>query len=308
MNLRFIEAFWWVVQLDSMTLAARRLSLTQSAVSSRIAALEDELGARLFERNDRRLILTASGRRLLVHAERLLDAQRALRADLGLDGTGAPQLRIGANESVLHTWLMPFVDTLRASLPDTKLELSIETTPALAEHLRHGTLDLCFLTTEVRADGVRNRLLPPLELIFVRSAAAGERGPRRTRLARLCESPLWTYQRGSQPNQALLDLLRDADITPARLNFTSSVSAMLHLVHQGRGVATLPRELVRDALARGSLVELRCEHALAPLPVVAAWRPDPASDAIDRAVSLADAQARVFTGTRGRHPRKNRSA
>ena len=63
MNLRFVEAFYWVATLKSVTRAAEKLHLTQSAMSSRIAALEQELGAVLLDRRDKQLSLTVAGLR-----------------------------------------------------------------------------------------------------------------------------------------------------------------------------------------------------------------------------------------------------
>lgn len=105
MNLRLLEAFYWTATLDSATRAAERLSLSQAAVSARLLALEAQLRVKLFDRSDRRLRLTAAGRRLLPHALQMLEAQCALRLELGLAERTAPVLRIGAIESVLHTWL-----------------------------------------------------------------------------------------------------------------------------------------------------------------------------------------------------------
>ena len=76
MNLRFVEAFYWVVTLRSMTRAAEKLHLTQSAMSSRVASLEEELGTLLLDRRDRQFRVTGAGARLFVHAEKLLALQR----------------------------------------------------------------------------------------------------------------------------------------------------------------------------------------------------------------------------------------
>ena len=69
MNLRFVEAFYWAVTLKSVTRAAEKLHVTQSAMSSRIAALEDELGVLLLDRRDKQFRLTIAGTRFHRHAE-----------------------------------------------------------------------------------------------------------------------------------------------------------------------------------------------------------------------------------------------
>ena len=83
MNLRFVEAYHWAVALKSVTRAAEKLHVTQSALSSRIAALEEELDVLLLDRRDKQFRLTAAGVRFARHAERLLNLQREIRAELG---------------------------------------------------------------------------------------------------------------------------------------------------------------------------------------------------------------------------------
>ena len=63
MNLRFVEAFYWVVSLKSVSRAAEKLHITQSAMSSRIAALEEELCVLLLDRRDKQFRLTVAGLR-----------------------------------------------------------------------------------------------------------------------------------------------------------------------------------------------------------------------------------------------------
>ena len=64
MNTRFVEAFLWAARLGSFRAASDRLHITQAAVSNRVASLEEDIGARLFERDARELRLTPVGVRL----------------------------------------------------------------------------------------------------------------------------------------------------------------------------------------------------------------------------------------------------
>lgn len=163
MNLRFVEAFYWAASLKSVTRASERLFLTQSAVSSRIAALEDELGVLLLDRRDKQFRLTVAGLRFLTHAQRLLELQREVKTEMG---SGAPQpmtLRLGAIESVLHSWLIPMVERLRESQPRLELELTVETTPVLIDQIGRGSLDLVFAAAPAALGGLRSRALPPME-------------------------------------------------------------------------------------------------------------------------------------------------
>ena len=82
MNLRFVEAFYWVVTLQSVTRAAEKLHLTQSAMSSRIASLEEELGTLLLDRRDKQFRLTVAGAALLRPRR---EAARTAARDQGRD-------------------------------------------------------------------------------------------------------------------------------------------------------------------------------------------------------------------------------
>lgn len=288
MNLRFVEAFYWVATLKSVSRAAEKLFLTQSAMSARVAALEDELGVLLLDRRDRRFRLTVAGERFVSYAHKLMELQREIKSEMG-DGVGAAarpvSLRLGAIESVLHSWLIPWIEKLRQEQPALSLELTVETTPVLVDQMRRGALDLAFAALPAGADGVRARALRPMEMVFVGNAQVHRK--RRYALAELAAGELLTFQRGSQPHVALLDLLRAAGVDARRVHTISSVSAMLQLVDGGFGVATLPRAAVGRLAASPRLRRLACEAALAPLPIHLSWRPDPASGNVDAVVRSA---------------------
>lgn len=292
MNLRFLEAFHWVASLGSVTRAAEKLSITQAAVSSRIIALEAELGVALFDRRDRRLHLTADGQRLVVHALRLLDLQRDIRRDLGVDDQGPPVLRIGAIESIAHTWLVALLSRLREQYPQTRLELTVETSQLLDEHLRRGLLDLAILATAVNGDSLRHSALPSLPMVFAARRPAGARtGRMRRRLADLAHEQILTFQRGSQPHSAVIDLFRTQGAAAPHLHNVSSVSAMLRLVERGFGVATLPRAVVEPLVRSGAVSIVATEAELAALPLFVAWRPDPSTVTLERVIGEVHAMA-----------------
>lgn len=275
MNLRFVEAFYWVATLKSVSRAAEKLFITQSAMSSRIAALEDELGVQLLDRRDKQVRLTAAGSRFLVMAERLLTLQREIRDEMGRSAESAFSLRIGAIESVLHSWLIDWVREMRAARPGLELELTVETTPVLVEQMRRGRLDLVLAALPASGEGLRQQALPPMPMCFV--GHAGLHRKRRYTLDDLAALELLTFQRGSQPHVALIDLMRQAGHSRPRVHAISSVSAMAGLVEGGLGVATLPLAVVRRLAERQALRVLPAEAGMPPLPIFLSYRDDPGS-------------------------------
>ena len=279
MNLRFVEAFYWVATLQSVTRAAEKLFLTQSAMSSRIAALEEELGVLLLDRRDRQFRLTVAGMRFSTYAQKLLEMQREIKAEMGAAQDQAMPLRLGAIESVLHSWLIPMVERLRTAYPGLEFQLSVETTPVLIDQARRGTLDLIFAAQPAAGSDLRTRALPSMDMVFVGNADLHRKLVYRP--ADILGMDLLTFQRGSQPHVALLDMFRQAGLEPRRVHTMSSISAMTELAADGFGIATLPRSAARKLQAHRALRLLRLDPPLQPLPVYASFRSDPSSRVIE---------------------------
>lgn len=302
MNLRFVEAFYWVATLKSISRAAEKLYLTQSAMSSRIATLEDELGILLLDRRDKQFKLTGAGARFLQYAEKLLALQREVKAEMGSGQTMAVSMRIGAIESVLHSWLIPWLEKLRADYPGLELELTVETTPILIEQMQRGTLDLAFAVLPASAEGVRNHALPSMEMVFVGHPDLQKK--KNYRLDELAGMELLTFQKGSQPHVTLLDLFRTHRMEPKKVHAISSISAMVQLVQGGFGVALLPRAAVERLTGFARLKPLTCDAKLQSLPIHASYRTDPSSKTVETVVQSAVA----FAGNRKNAPKGRQKA
>ena len=300
MNLRFVEAFYWVASLKSISRAAEKLFLTQSAMSSRISTLEEELGVLLLDRGDKQFRLTAAGARFLVYADKLLALQREVKAEMGSDKPLAVSMRIGAIESVLHSWLIPWLEKLRADHPGLELELTVETTPILIDLVQRGTLDVVFAVLPAAGTGVRNHTLPPMDMVFVGNPLLHKK--RNYKLAELADMELLTFQKGSQPHVTLLDMYRQQRLEPKKVHAISSISAMVQLVQGGFGVALLPRAAVARLQGFAKLKPLTVDAKVQALPIHASYRIDPTADSVQMVVE----SALAFTGSTKTAPEKAR--
>jgi DNA-binding transcriptional LysR family regulator len=164
MNLRFVEAFAWSVSLKSITRAAQMMNITQSAMSSRIAALEQELGVVLLDRRDKQFRLTLMGERFHALAVEMLALQRRVRDEMGEGSSSSITLRIRAIESVVHGWLTEWLKTLQDAHPHFQLELTVESSPVLVEQVSRGAQDLIFTALPATDSGVRTRFLPSMPM------------------------------------------------------------------------------------------------------------------------------------------------
>ena len=292
MNTRFVEAFIWVTRLGSFRAAGEQLCLTQAAISHRIAALEQELGGRVFERQPRGLKLTSLGRRLLPYGERLLELETEIM-QLERPGTSLLGLvRIGVIESVAHTWLVRFLQRLQSSYPGIEVQLSSETTETLRHSLRAADIDIALQSDMEMGQGIVSQPCLPLAMGWV--GPPGKTRPEEACLNRLLRMPVITMSRGSQPHLALKELYRQARLPPGKVHCVSSIAALARLVQADFGYALLPLAPVRDKIERGDLRWIPCAQPLPSQHLVVSHLERDASEAIRLVAELACRESDSF--------------
>lgn len=140
MDFASLEVFRAVAEARSVTRAAVALERAPSNVTTRVRALEEELGATLFLRDGKRMTLTAEGEIFLTYARRLLALEAEARGALR-PGEPKGRLRLGAMESTAAARLPGPLARFHAAYPDVELELTTGTSGALLEKVRDHALD-----------------------------------------------------------------------------------------------------------------------------------------------------------------------
>lgn len=267
MNTRFLETLVWLARLGSFRETARQLHSTQAAVSQRIATLEEELGAVLIDRSARALRLTPVGERVLKQAERVLALERELRLVAKPDAPPAGRVRVGAIESVVHTWLTAQIRALARRFPAIEPDLTVDTARNLREQFRQHRLDVLIQNDPVEeAAGNEELSVTALCRFPVRWIGRPDLLPRRTlHMDDLMSVPLLTFSRTSSPHAQLRALFIGSEREP-RISSFPSVAAILRLAMEGFGLAAIPPLFVRPELERRDLVQYR-GPALPPLAI-----------------------------------------
>lgn len=147
MDIAALDTFVAVASSASFSDAAQQLHLTQPAISKRIAALENELNTRLFDRIGRQITLTESGRALLPRAQRILeeleDSRRALS---NLSGSVAGRLTIATSHHIGLHRLPPVLRSFMARYPAVDLDLQFRASEVICDDVAHGKLELGIVT------------------------------------------------------------------------------------------------------------------------------------------------------------------
>ncbi|MPS94920.1 LysR family transcriptional regulator [Comamonas sp.] len=298
MNLRFLETFVLLAELRNFRMTAERLFTTQAAVSSRIATLEQDFGVRLFDRGVREVTLTADGAKALVHAERMLRLMREMREDMLDKQAYAGVIRIGAIESIVHSWFPDFLALLQQRYPRLQVEIACDTTIHLSEQLHKGQLDISLQAKSVSSGTIANLSLGEFAMAWVGSPKLGI-GDETLSLAELAAFPIMSFARGSEPYAVIERLFSAEGSASLHMNCIASVATMIRVVCDGLGVAAVPPAIIQRELAEQRLRLLRVDREFPSLPLVACWRNDHQNPLAETVVRAAEEVATAFALNHG---------
>jgi DNA-binding transcriptional LysR family regulator len=264
MDIPRLEAFLEVARLGSMRAASRSLHLGQPALSARIATLEVELDARVFERTKRGVRLTSAGRALLPHAERALEAVAAGRSAVSQVEQGDEgELVIAAAPAISASLVPELVARFRRYHPGVHLHVHTGSAERIAESVVFGTAQLGLIRESADPREARIRATPLYveELLLTARPDHPFVAQSPIPLARLADATLILHDRTSDDYQLTQSLLREAGVPPYGVIEVDSVDTARRLVARGLGVAWLPSTTAVPEFEAGRLTSVELVDA-----------------------------------------------
>lgn len=281
-----LETFVWVVTLGSFRGAAHKLNTTQPAISQRIAQLEEEMGVKLLQRDNRSVLPTPSGRQMMLYAERLIGLRAEMLAAVRDRTAMRGVLRLGVSETIVHTWLSQLIKDVNIAYPHLSLEIEVDITPNLRARLLAQEIDLAFLLGPITAPTVRNRVLCEYPNAFVASLALSLGGKVMT-AHDLAQYPIITFPRKTQPYELIRSLFNRSDLPSVRLHASASLATVIHMAIEGIGIAVIPTAIVENEIAEGRLEMLTTEISIPSLTFSASWLASPDALAVELVAQIA---------------------
>ncbi|MFW1746916.1 LysR family transcriptional regulator MumR [Acinetobacter guillouiae] len=240
MNLKNLEAFYWVVTLNSFNKAATKLQTTQPAISQKITAIENDLGFKVLDRSSRQIKATHKGMTLFKYAEKFMRLETDLVAELSESQYLTGTIRLGVSETIVHTWLVEYMEQVQQEFPKVSIEIVVNLTPDLQEGVRIGDLDMAFLLGPTLPFECIERSLCDFELSFLASPSF-KGGIGQMSLRTLMSHTILTYPRITYPYKELKAKMKEQKIDEP-LSITSySLVTLLRLAEQGLGIAVVPK-------------------------------------------------------------------
>lgn len=258
LNLQHLRYFHAVAHEGSLTRAAERLNLSQSALSVQIRKLEDRLGHALFERRGRGLHLTEAGRIALDHADAIFATGAELLATLRETGEARQALRVGALATLSRNFQITFLRPLLGR-DDVDLVLRSGSQAELLAALEALALDVVLSNRPPPADAgaaflVHRLAEQPVSLVATPARLAMGDGSR-SLAGLLTAHPVILPTPGSSVRSGFDALAHRLGVQPRIAAEVDDMAMMRLLGRADVGFAILPPIVVRDELAQGLLVE-----------------------------------------------------
>jgi len=256
LDLRHFRLVVAVAESGGQTRAARKLNLTQSALSHQLRELESRIGAPLFIRATRRMVLTPVGDRILASARRVLHEVESLERDLVAETTAgdAGVVRLATECYTCYHWLPGVVTAFRQEWPRVDVRIIAEATANPVRALLDGALDLAIVAGEVDERRLGCTSLFEDEQVVVVAPNHPLAAQAFVEPEDLREEHLILYTTHSSESSVLREVLRPAGVEPRQLTRVQLTEAIVELVKAGLGVSVLARWAIAPQLRDRSLV------------------------------------------------------
>src|SRR5215471_995656 len=263
MDIRQIKAFVAIAETGTFTAGAQRVHVTQAAISMQIRQLENEVGARVFVRAPRHVILTEAGEHLLQRARQILREHDAALDEIAeLAGAERGRLRIGSASAMILTDQLPkILKELRKQHPAADIAVASGTSESLVDQILAGELDLAFVSLPVEARGIQTERLSEDQLVAIASPKHRLAKQRTVSAYTLAGEKLILGERGGNTRRLIDQFFAQAGVELSVAMELSRQAAIKRMVEEDMGVGIVPLQSVVEEVEKGRLVRWWIEGA-----------------------------------------------
>ncbi|HEX7777517.1 MAG TPA: LysR substrate-binding domain-containing protein [Parvibaculum sp.] len=268
MTLEQLRIFVAVAEREHVTRAAGALGLTQSAVSSAIAALEARHDTRLFDRVGRRIELTAAGREFLVEARAVLARAHTAEMVLGDLGTLARgTLNVQASQTIASYWLPARLVRFRKAYPKIEIRLAAGNTETVSRAVLEGAADLGFVEGAIKDPSLAAVEVGSDRLVLVVGAGHPLANRRRIGVPELT-GVAWVVREAGSGTRSEMEAALTALKVPIHAREIAlelpSNEAVRAAAEEGAGIAGMSELVAAQGLQTGTLKRLDVEMPSRP--------------------------------------------
>ena len=237
MEIRTLKTFLAVAEFGTISQTARRLNSVQSNITSRIKALEEELGVALFVRSRTGMALTAAGELFQSHAQAVIDAEARAIAAVADFSSAVKFLRIGSMESTLAIRLPSHIAAFRSSHGDVKIHITSGPTDDLVAQVLDAKIDIAFIGGAYRHPSLEGQIVFREEMVLVSDKSIVD-------VSQAGVTPVIVFKRGCTYRAYAEDWMKRSGLAPNEAIELGTLDGILGCVASGVGVSLLPRSVV----------------------------------------------------------------
>ena len=263
MEIRQLRAFVAIAESGTFTAGALRVHVTQAAISMQIRQLETEIGAKVFVRAPRHVILTEAGEQLLRRARHILREHDAALDEIAeLAGAERGRLRIGSASAMVLTEQLPSIlKELRKQHPAADIAVTSGTSEVLVDQILAGEVDIAFVSLPVDMRGIKTERLSQDQLVAIASPRHKLAKQRTISAYTLAGERLILGERGGNTRRLIDQFFAQAGVTLRVAMELSRQQAIKRMVEEDMGVGIVPLQSVKEEVDKGRLIRWWIEGA-----------------------------------------------
>jgi len=254
LEVRHLKLIETVAKEGGLTKAANRLHVTQSALSHQLRDIEDKLGAPLFLRLNKRMLLTQAGERLLSAAPSVLEELRRAEEDIrqiALNHDGI--LRISTECYTCYHWLPVVLKPFNREFPRVEVRIIAEATRRPVEALLDGKLDIAITSTTIRNQKLIFKPLFKDEIVVIMSPDHPFAERSFINAKDFASEHLLVYALRNEELTIYQKVLNPAGVAPKHVSRVELTEAIIEMVKAGLGIGVMARWAVTPQIAAGTL-------------------------------------------------------
>ncbi|HEX6278455.1 MAG TPA: LysR family transcriptional regulator [Pyrinomonadaceae bacterium] len=263
MEIRQLKAFLAIAEAKTFTAGARRVNVTQAAISMQIRQLEEEVGLQLFTRTPRRVILTEAGEYLLERARKILREHDSALAEIAeVAGAEYGRLRIGTASGTFAMNQLPrILHRLKEKFPNSELTVSSGTSQRLVDKMMHGEIDTAFVSLPVDNANITTESIFSDEIVAIAHPSHRLAKEKFISAATLAGEDLILGERGGNTRRMIDEFFAAANVKPNITMELSRQEAINLMVENNLGVGMAGAKSVAREKRDGKLITWLIEGA-----------------------------------------------
>jgi LysR family transcriptional regulator for metE and metH len=258
LEVRHFKLITAIADAGSLTRAAERLCLTQSALSHQLKEVEGQLKTKLFDRVNKKLVLTPAGNILLKSSRTIIDQIEKTRKEISrhlLGETG--EVRLSTECYTCYHWLPFIIKQFQSDFPNIDITIRTGGPPNPVEQVLSGKLDLAVVYTRIEHRSLEYTELFADDLVAVIPAGSVLASKPFLKPTDFADQYLFTSSAHFEESKFFVDFLKVARVRPKRVTYVQLTEALIQMVRAGLGITVLPRWLIKPYLNDPGLLAVK---------------------------------------------------